>query len=549
MNDRTSVEDRLEALGAALRARPPLTGRVMIQVRKAAAQDLALAPAGTRVQPRRRLLTRAAYAALAISAAALFAMMLPSSPAVGWAEVAKVLQSQKWIRGRVTYADGKQGTLWISPERQIWAFKLDPSISFFAGREHAKYEYRGGNQAITKLPLGEDDAQKVLPLDALSQDKDTIGPWLMGAETILHQERREVKEDGRAWIEFQLTLSRGEMNQATLRVDPKTKLPVYLLFSSPKDKTKFSKFEFDYPTDGPSDIYAVGVPRDIKIDDRMPSAGTAELIKAMAASRASIGEFRLIVGHPSNMVGATAIYPGSVVSRSGNRWRIDRCFPPDVPGAPEPPEGAGWDEWARDQVKRTKLIPLFICDGKTIWENSGYPAAEKPRWEVSKNTSPQDLMSGAGLGNLSMAPHVKFAALLFPDLSPKQGWSFEVDPMPAEAPGCILVKRSAAMSSPEPLVGHEWYYVDPAKGHAVVRMELFAVAPWMPSDPKASKYLQTIEMEGFQKSPAGWWYCSVVHDTMPAVPGNDLPYRTSVRYSFDFTADLPLFSIEPEKAP
>lgn len=544
MNYRTTVEDQLDALGAALRNRPTLMGRVMTQVRRIAAQDLTAPTAAVRVWPRRRFLTRAAYAAVAISALALFAVLLPSSPAVGWAEVVKVLQAQKWLRGRVTYADGKQGTLWISPERQIWAFKRDPSASFFDGKKHAKYEYLGDHKPITQLPLVDNDAQKVVPLDALSEDNDTIGPWLFGTETITHQQRREVKEDGKPWIEFQLTLSRGELNEATLRVDPTTKLPVYLRFASPTDKTKFSKFEFDYPTDGPADIYALGVPRDIKIDNRMPLEQASELLSAMAASRADIGDFKMIVGHPSNMVGATAIYPDSVVSRQGNRWRVDRCTLPALPGAADPPEGAAWDVWAQEYVKLARQVPVFICDGKTIWENSGFAADDKPRWEVSKNTSPLDLMSGTGLDSLSRAPHVKFAALLFPDLSPQQGWTFEIDSKPADAPGCIVVKRSIDMASPKPLVAHEWYYVDPSKGYAVVRVELFALPPGKPGNPQDSKSRQTIEMEDFRKSPAGWWYCSMVRHTMRALQRDDEPQRRIVRYNLDFGGDLPRFSID-----
>jgi hypothetical protein len=48
-------------------------------------------------------------------------------------------------------------------------------------------------------------------------------------------------------------------------------------------------------------------------------------------------------------------------------------------------------------------------------------------------------------------------------------------------------------------------------------------------------------MQDFQKSPAGWWYCSVIRHTKPALPGEDRPQQTTVRYSFDFTGDFPEF--------
>jgi hypothetical protein len=148
-------------------------------------------------------------------------------------------------------------------------------------------------------------------------------------------------------------------------------------------------------------------------------------------------------------------------------------------------------------------------------------------------------MSGQGLGMLSKAMHANFAALLYPDLAPQRGWSFEINPKPADYPGCLLVKRSAEMASPERLVGYEWYYLDPAKGHAVVRIEMFSETPGKPAVPAASKYRQTIEMNDFQQAPGGWWYCKEIVDIKPARAAADPPQRTTVRYAFDFDADLP----------
>jgi len=563
MNQNSSLDDRLEALGVALRARPRLTDRVMDKVRESATEDATeRLPTRATIRRRRQLVTMVAGTVATISVALLIVITLFPSSSVGWAEVTKAIQSQKWIRGTATYSDGKRATMWLSPDRRIWAFRSDGSFQFFDGRERAKYEYRGRNKPITKLPLGENDAQRILPVDALSQDKGAIGPWLFGTEKIVQQERREVTEAGKTWIEFQMILWRGEMNQATLRVDPTTRLPVYLLLTSPKDKTKFCKWQFDYPTDGPTDIYALGVPREIKIKSRMPSSDAQQVLDAMASSRARIGDFRLIVGHPpASVIGSVACYPGSVVSRKGNRWRIDSCWPwgwTDLDHRAKPPAERNWGEWFDEQLKLNPPIPLYICDGTAVWENSTFQPGTEPKWQLSQHTAPQDLMLGEGLGLLSGAPYVKFASLLFPDLSPKPGWPFEFDPAPADAPGCFLLKRSARLATAEPLVGHEWYYVDPVKGHAVVRAELFNLPPDTPGDPKASQLRQTLRMENFKKSPRDFWYPTVVHDTRPTIPGNNRQgkgpiqrVKTTARYHFDFDADLPdsLFSIDDADMP
>ncbi len=95
-------------------------------------------------------------------------------------------------------------------------------------------------------------------------------------------------------------------------------------------------------------------------------------------------------------------------------------------------------------------------------------------------------MSGDGLGMLSAVPMAKFASLVYPDLSPKRGWEFAFETKPAEAPGQVLLKRSTGVTWPQDALGHEWYYLDPSKGYAVVRAELFNLPRDVPANPRAA---------------------------------------------------------------
>lgn len=98
--------------------------------------------------------------------------------------------------------------------------------------------------------------------------------------------------------------------------------------------------------------------------------------------------------------------------------------------------------------------------------------------------------------------------------------------------GCSYpIKRSAQLATKEPTVGHEWYYLDPTKGYAVVRAELFNLPAGAPADPKADSGRQTIRLEDFQQSPQGFWYPKVIHDTARRM--------SSVHYHFDFSVALP----------
>ncbi len=187
-----------------------------------------------------------------------------------------------------------------------------------------------------------------------------------------------------------------------------------------------------------------------------------------------------------------------------------------------------------------------MCDGGTVWENVARRPGVPQVWERSKHTAPQDLMSGeTSAGAITASADLRVAALVYPDLSPKAGWLLEFDPAPADAPSCVLIKRGARLATREPQVGHEWYYIDPVKGHAVVRIERFDLPPDVPADPKAANGGDLILLEEFQLSPQGFWFPTVVRERNSAalVVGNKqaatADFSKTVRYAFDFDAELP----------
>ncbi len=94
-----------------------------------------------------------------------------------------------------------------------------------------------------------------------------------------------------------------------------------------------------------------------------------------------------------------------------------------------------------------------------------------------------------------------------------------------------------------------------------------------------SQHGQTLRMESFKRSPHGFWYPTVVRDTMPATTNNNPPpipvnkqhrqkanqqgqttvrwdlnvkgFKKTVRYHFDFDGELPdsLFTIDDGQVP
>ncbi|MGA2255429.1 MAG: hypothetical protein ABSG53_12255, partial [Thermoguttaceae bacterium] len=276
-------DDVLDRAIRHIKARPSPADSIERVIETALAYNAADQPR-LRSTYRRTWLVLAAAAATAAACTAAF-LMLPA-PAVGWAEVAAAVNSQKWIQVTFTWPDGKTATSWLSPQLQISAFHGDRHAWFLDGQRGVKYsyhQYSGQGEKIAKMLLRESEAEQTLPVDFMAG-----GSWTFLDENVVSQKRREVLEGGKCWVEFEVVFSRGEEKTGTLRVDPGTRLPAYL-------KTKSQTFTFQYPAEGPADIYALGVPANVGIDDLVPSDDCQKVIRAMAASRAKIGNFRLVV--------------------------------------------------------------------------------------------------------------------------------------------------------------------------------------------------------------------------------------------------------------
>ena len=232
--------------------------------------------------------------------------------------------------------------------------------------------------------------------------------------------------------------------------------------------------------------------------------------------------------------------------------------------AVEPPEDQNWAEWFEARLKGYEPIPVFVCDGKTVWENSNPLPGARPQWKVSPHTGPQDLMSGEGRGSLPVSPNVKIASLLFPDLSPKIGWGFEFDPQPADGRGCVLLKRSARLATKEPL---GWArMVLRRSGEAVMRWCAPSYSTCRPnrhSDPKRARTRADDPDGRLSANEAGLLvsHCNSQHHARQHHPSGDKTtrartnprssrWKTTIRYHFDFAADLPdsLFTIEDARA-
>ncbi len=293
------------------------------------------------------------------------------------------------------------------------------------------------------------------------------------------------------------------------------------------------------------------MPRGVTVNAHLLATDVQQVLDGMAASRDKFGDFHAIVATESNRYAL----PTYLVWRKQDRWRIDTTSPGDIADVPATlPEGQDWNQWWKKRLQRSRILPWYVCDSRTVYRNVGDPNTQQVAWTPAESIAPPALMSGdrsSGLPDWVRVPH-----LIYPDLTPQPGWGFEFEPAAADAPGCALLKISANLATAEPMKAHEWYWIDPAKGYAVVRCERFNLPADMAPGPDQFAMGQSLRMEQFRQAPAGAWYPEIVRESIampPAKIGGRVNPRQrvegSVRYFFDFDAELPdtLFEVKPSE--
>ena len=159
---------------------------------------------------------------------------------------------------------------------------------------------RCGPIQSTSPPKGSSTSSRKTPIEIRGSDffrqlLESKGPAkspVFGMEVVA-QSRRDVVEDGRAWVDIELTLKviAGDRKQTMrFRVDPKTKLPHSCVFQSIEGP--IGTRLFDYPDRGPADIYDLGVPRTAKLVDRMPTNDLDGVLAGLKAGRVRFDDYR-----------------------------------------------------------------------------------------------------------------------------------------------------------------------------------------------------------------------------------------------------------------
>ncbi len=465
------------------------------------------------------------------AAAIMLIFLLLSDPAQSLAaDVAESLKKCEWVHVLQSIKGNEEKVeTWYSFRDDISIQSNAESIEF---RRHnqAEYErYEKSERTLYRLSEGE-TPRRFNPLaglvDALpllvndKPDDDAIEDLRLLKQlgrTVKVGAHHVIRRQGLSDLVVNLDVD-GRAAKVVISVDDATKLPQTCRITSDEDKELFLSFRFNYPPKGPEDIYALGVPSDAQVVDRVPRESEKSLFASVKKGSSHFDDYRaLAITYDPNDELWWVNARKELIYRKGNKWRRNHLwiqFHPD-PQKTTPDEairiirdsgpkvGADVSHWWAARLKNSpepegKLTEIFVGFDQAI-----------ARYSVLPEFHARPPMGQAGL---------TFAVRVEPDSS--------------DGPdGTIMIEYSSiriAQDKPKPgqRPAKLQFWIAPHKGHLVTRMQTL--------DDDGNVISRT-DVESMAQTPNDLWYPTRIR--RESRRGDEMSVETT-NYYLTFPAEI-----------
>ncbi len=534
--------------------------------------------------PRGRRLTRRLLAAAAVAAAIMFVMLFlsrdwNSAESMAWADVVQAMAKKPWLHYVDMWHDGTKREGWYSANQAIDGNHYTPSgpdhgleeyVWTDFTRETLTYYFPHANTIVIGTVPKKDWANHKFSAAMMTAflSGDAGGTIRAGQYEVVDQQQHELVEEGKRCVAYRFrwrdTKIEGVQSatQFVVLVDPDTRLPFRLDLINPSDP-KPEKFEqFDYPANGPEDIYALGAPKTAKIVDCSLRSDVLQLATATVAAgcRENV-QFSALVVRSSR-----GWHEGFRVWKKGLRWRVDSSVGSLVRSSEElPAEQAELAGWWRQKADTAWFGPSAIFDGKWHWEYS----------TETRRPTRAEIDAGADKDARILVSTEKKRLLPWPrdyyweaeplcymghptnfDDSPPIGlpiyqFSFgayclaTVDPKPKHGPSnTVLLELRNPVWKLDDSKDHRWrhpqvlrFWIDPERDYLVMRCDELI------SREGKEEMIGGFAIEGLTQNPRKQWFPTVVHQFVHILPpDSDKDLEDEIlRFYYDF--DTPVADI------
>jgi len=527
---------------------------------------------GSPSRPRLRVTTRAALLLAGVAGLVLLGLLFWSRGSdTGWTQVVAAMRAKSWIHTTVTLPDGTRAESWISPTADVSASREGDRVTFDDYRAKVRYCYDPDKKVLVRTPASSAFKESVLSFlrlfEAILRGDRAVSSPLPGVE-LVSQTRSHAEERGRSWIVYELVLrSDAVENRLRLRVDPQTLLLHSMTIIAPIDDEMRAKLReesskgkikgelpkgdrmeatmfFDYPDHGPADIYALGVPRSVPLEDRVPQGDLARVIDGVNQSREKFPKTYLAI--VTKAFGTDSMPAPQFLWRKGDRWRREYRYPvahtleerKAINALKFPPAGTDMVAWWKATTRGWRVQPMEFCDGNAVYGDVG--KTSEPEWKK--------IHSGAGfVGEVQwMVPERQG----YPHLSgSSETMTVELEKAPKTGPNntVLLTFRSTAPKGlpSSGYVAQDW--IDPAKSYLRVRGEF---SHRDPETGKPQRHGEVWIVDSAAQAPNGIWYPTAVRRKGTVDQDGKGTFVDEIwTYSVDFQAEIPddMFRPVPNK--
>ena len=455
-------------------------------------------------------------ASLTVAASLLLvasAFWFASSGGNAFAQALAVAHDQSWVH--VTSLISKNGQsatqeCWFSSKDRIAAMK-SPMMSHFVDFESGiAMQYKSDANRIYKTRADVSRESTILGniVDALlkSDGKEEMFPGHKVSDPIL----REFVKDGRRLrdcrFEVEHRTREDDRRSIQILIDHETELPLTWTEKHSNGRTIESTFE--YPETGPSDLFALGVPKSTEVVDRVASSDVTKIAQALRTGRIQFDDYDAIYVQFTEGREFSPLHHGAIIRRirrKGLAYRVDYLLSP-MPELSEPPADEDLNSWWIENREKFWSVPMLVCDGKSYTTyrmiNGRLPREGKPDLRVKAHMS--NPVSGR-----PNDPTVVWEDLMTEYSSRPHLWtsvtrrSFEFEPVPDDGPENSV--RVLIRQDDHPVTNERAkFFFSPEHGFCLTK-SIQPVIRKDQGDPKLA-YVNTEEYSNFAKSPKGHWY-------------------------------------------
>jgi len=507
---------------------------------------------------RRARLTARWKLGLTCAAAGLLVAVLGLSlwPRTSLADVAAAVLQQSWVHTRTTSTSDGESEFWYSPARNIVATRRPNWTTYQDYRLQVFNSYETKDNVVYHTPTASgpsgarDFGAMVEVLATLLQAEglpekplarlDFLGPQRPKVR-VLDQRMEKITEAGHNWLDYRLTVAFPSFAQPfrmLFRVDAATKLPALCRVEGQYGgKPATVETRFDYPAQGPADLYDLGVPRTAQRVDRVPAGDLKRIMETIQAGRERMDDYRAVFVRTDIPI---------IAYRKGKQFRID--YPAGRKGLADtkrPDQGEDIGKWWHKRTEFFHTFPMYVVRGTTMFIS-----------DVKRNTHLDGTLD-VEIVSVSSRKRREFftpAWSMFPELAcrPPMGLGApDMEPVlemhpPDGPPGCV--RLSVRHTSQRGRINEKGigipdgyrYWLDPDRDFIVVRTELV-----VRDAAGQEKVINRETAEETARSPQGVWYASKIRQSIPDPVGNAKVVGHVKEFYVDFDVNLPDSLFEP----